>query len=61
MKDRIIGDPLVDIVLPPKPKIRKSFDDVLSRDEVRRLVANVVDHEPSYAGLKSNDRYRASF
>ena len=24
VKDRIIGDPLVDIVLPPKPKIRKS-------------------------------------
>ena len=47
------------IALPPKPKIRKSFDDVLSRQEVRRLVANVADHQPSYAGLKTNDRYRA--
>lgn len=30
VKDQIIPDPLIDIVLPPKPTIRKSFDDVLS-------------------------------
>lgn len=59
VKDGIITDPLIDIVLLAKPKIRKSFDDVLSRDEVDRLVANVVDTRPSYQGLKTNDRYRA--
>jgi hypothetical protein len=42
MKDQIIRGPLIDIVLPPKPKIRKSFDDVLSGPEVNQLVAAVA-------------------
>jgi hypothetical protein len=37
VKDRVIDDPLIDIVLPPKPEIRKTFDDVLDRNEVARL------------------------
>ena len=59
IRDGIISDPLIDIRLPAKPKIRKSFDDVLSRDEVERLVEHVADTSPGYAGLKTNDRYRA--
>jgi hypothetical protein len=59
VKDQIIRDPLIDIALPPKPKIRKSFDDVLSGSEVRRLVAAVADSSPGYEGLKTNGRYSA--
>lgn len=59
VRDGVIADPLVDIVLPAKPKIRKSFDDVLTRDEVRRLVDSVADVRPTYASLKTNGRYRA--
>lgn len=59
VKDQIIRDPIIDIVLPPKPKIQKSFDDVLTGGEVRRFVANIVDHDPKYANLKTNHRYTA--
>ena len=59
VKDRIIADPLIDITLPPKAKISKTFDDVLTAVEVVRLVNAVEDTSPGYAGLKTNDRYRA--
>jgi len=59
VKDRIIEDPCVEIALPPKPDPRKSFDDVLSRSEVRRLIAAVADPESSYARLRTSARYTA--
>lgn len=58
IKDGVITDPCIDIALPPKPKIRKTFDDVLSRSEVRRLVASVPDPDPSYASLRTSGRYQ---
>jgi integrase len=59
VKDGIITDPLIDINLPAKKKITKSFDDVLTGAEVRRLVEAMVDPEPRYAALRTNDRYQA--
>jgi integrase len=59
VRDGIITDPLIDIPLPPKRKIRKSFDDVLTGAEVTRLVECVADTSPGYAGLKTNGRYTA--
>ena len=59
VKDQVIPDPLIDICLPPKPKIRKGFDDGLTGAEVRRLVAAVADTSPGYESLKTNDRYTA--
>ncbi len=59
VKDGIIPDPLIDIALPPKPKIAKTFDDVLTASEVVRLSEAVADTSPGYEGLKTNDRYRA--
>jgi integrase len=59
VRDGIITDPLIDVALPAKRKIRKGFDDVLTRDEVTRLVGCAADHDVKYAGLKTNDRYRA--
>ncbi|MGH8893372.1 MAG: tyrosine-type recombinase/integrase [Actinomycetes bacterium] len=59
IKDRIIDNPCIDIVLPKKPDLRKTFDDVLTAVEVDRLVAAIVDPDPRYAGLKTNGRYRA--
>ncbi len=59
VKDRVISDPLIDVVLPTKPKISKCFDDVLSGEEVRRLIAAVADPDPRYAGLRTNGRYTA--
>jgi integrase len=47
------------IELPPKPKIRKTFDDVLTAEEATRLVAGAVDRDPKYAGIKTNGRYAA--
>jgi integrase len=58
VKDGIITDPLIDIELPAKKKITKSFDDVLSGDEVRRLVEAVPDPDPKYASLRTNARYQ---
>lgn len=58
VKDGIIADPLIDIVLPAKKKIAKHFDDVLSGPEVRQLVAAFHDDEPRYAGLRTNVRYQ---
>ena len=59
VKNGIVADPLIDIVLPAKPKISKSFEDVLTRAEARQLVASVADTDPGYATLKTNGRYQA--
>jgi integrase len=59
VKDRIIADPLIDIALPAKTPIAKTFDDVLTAAEVARLVDAVADDDPKYAELKTNGRYRA--
>ncbi len=58
-KDRVIDNPCIDIVLPKLPDMRKTFDDVLTAQEVDRLVAGFVDEEVRYARLRTNDRYRA--
>ncbi len=59
IKDRIIDNPCIDIVLPKKPDRRKTFDDVLTAEEVDRLVEAIVDPDPRYAALRTNGRYRA--
>jgi integrase len=59
VKDRVITDPLIDIILPPKRKITKSFDDVFTGAEVRALVEAMVDTTQAYAGLRTNARYQA--
>ncbi|HTW21370.1 MAG TPA: site-specific integrase [Mycobacteriales bacterium] len=59
VKDRIIDDPCIDIVLPAKPEIRKTFDDVLTAEELDRLVAAVADPGEKYSGLRTNARYAA--
>jgi len=59
VKDRVVEDPCIGIVLPKKPDRRKTFDDVLSAAEVDALVAAVVDPDPRYAGLRTNGRYAA--
>lgn len=59
VKDRLMDDPCIDVPLPKKPDLRKTFDDVLSAREVDRLVEGIQDRGPGYAGLKTNDRYEA--
>jgi integrase len=59
VKDRVIADPCVDIALPKRPDLRKTFDDVLTAQEVDALVAGIVAEDGRYAGLKTNGRYRA--
>ena len=59
VKDRLIDDPCIDVPLPKKPDLRKSWDDVLTAQEVDRVVDAITDDDPSYAGLKTNGRYRA--
>jgi integrase len=59
VKDRIIDDPCIDIVLPPKPEIRKTFDDVLTAEELDRLVAAISDVGEKYSTLRTNGRYAA--
>jgi integrase len=59
VKDRIIDNPCIDIVLPKLPSLRKTFDDVLTAEEVDRLVAAILDPDPRYARLKTNGRYEA--
>ncbi|HTY71919.1 MAG TPA: tyrosine-type recombinase/integrase [Actinomycetes bacterium] len=59
VKDRVIDDPCIDIGLPKLPSLRKSFDDVLTAQEVDRLVAALVDPDPRYAALRTNGRYEA--
>ncbi|HET6818878.1 MAG TPA: tyrosine-type recombinase/integrase [Mycobacteriales bacterium] len=59
VKDRVIVDPCIDIVLPKKPEIRKTFDDVLTAAEVDRLVAALADVGEKYSSLRTNGRYSA--
>ena len=59
VKDRIIDDPCIHIVLPAKPEIRKTFDDVLAAEELDRLVAVIADVGTKYQRLRTNGRYAA--
>ena len=59
VKDGLMDDPCIDVPLPKKPDLRKTFDDVLSAREVDRLVDAITDRSPGYASLKTNDRYEA--
>jgi len=59
VKDRVIADPCVDIRLPKKPEIRKTFDDVLTAAEVDALVAALADVGEKYCSLRTNGRYAA--
>ena len=59
VKDRIIDDPCIDIVLPAKPEIRKTFDDVLTAGEVDQLVAGLAYTGEKYRSLRTNARYAA--
>lgn len=58
MKDRVIPDPCIDIVLPKKPELRKTFD-VLTAREVDALVAAIADTGEKYQSLRTNGRYAA--
>lgn len=58
-RDRVITDPCIDIHLPKLPDITKTFDDVLTADEVDLLVAAVHDDTAAYASLRTNHRYQA--
>jgi integrase len=59
VRDRTITDPCVDIRLPKLPDITKTFEDVLSAEEVDRLVDGLRDPEGKYQGLRTNGRYQA--
>jgi len=59
VKDRVITDPCIEIVLPKKPEIRKTFDDVLTASEVDRLVDALADVGEKYSSLRTNGRYAA--
>jgi integrase len=59
VKDGLMSDPCIDVPLPKKPDLRKSFDDVLTAKQVDALVEALVDPSPGYASLKTNHRYRA--
>lgn len=59
VKDRVMADPCIDVPLPKKPDLSKSFDDVLTAAQVDQLVDALVDSDPRYASLKTNGRYRA--
>lgn len=59
VKDRLIDDPCIDVPLPKKPDLRKTFDDVLSATEVGQLVGSVLDRDSGYHMLKTNGRYEA--
>jgi integrase len=59
VKDGLITDPCIDIVLPKKPDISKGFDDVLNAEEVFGLIAAVPTPGDKYEGLRTNKRYQA--
>ena len=59
VKDRVISDPCIDIVLPKKPELRKTFDDVLTATEVDQLVAALAHKGEKYQSLRTNGRYAA--
>ena len=52
-------DPCIDVPLPKKPELRKTFDDVLTAREVDQLVDAIHGRTPGYTNLKTNDRYEA--
>jgi hypothetical protein len=56
IKDRIIDDPCVQIALPAKPDIAKTFDDVLTASELDALVRALTDPGDRYANLRTNHR-----
>ena len=58
-RDRVITDPCIDIHLPKLPDITKTFDDVLTAQEVDRLVDALLDPTASYVALRTNHRYQA--
>ena len=58
-RDRTITDPCIDIKLPKLPDISKTFDDILTADEVDLLVDGMHDPDGDYASLRTNHRYRA--
>jgi integrase len=59
-RDRIISDPCIDIKLPKLPDISKTFDDVLTAQEVDRLTEAFIDETNTrYASLRTNHRYQA--
>jgi len=43
VRDRLMNDACIDVPLPKKPDLRRTFDDVLSAPEVDRLVAGIQD------------------
>jgi hypothetical protein len=59
VKDRIIDNPCIDIVLSKLPSLRKTLDDVLAAEDVDRLVAAIVDPDPRCARLRTNGRHEA--
>lgn len=59
VKDRVIADPCIDVRLPKKPEITKTFDDVLTASEVDQLVAALADVGEKYQSLRTNGRYAA--
>jgi hypothetical protein len=59
IRDRIIDDLCIDITLPAKPDIAKTFHDVLTASEVDALVTALTDPEDKYANLRTNHRYAA--
>jgi integrase len=59
IKDGVITDPCIDIQLPKKPEIRKTFDDVLTAEEVDRLVDALLEPGERYASLRAAPRYAA--
>ena len=59
VKDQVIADPCIDIQLPKKPELRKTFDDVLTAVEVDRLIAALADQGEKYQSLRTNGRYAA--
>jgi integrase len=59
IKDKIIDNPCIDIALPAKPDIAKTFDDVLTASEIDDLVAALTDRGAKYSTLRTNHRYAA--
>jgi integrase len=58
-RDRIIADPCIDIRLPKLKDISKTFDEVLTADEVDRLTAAMLEITDKYSSLRTNHRYQA--
>lgn len=59
VKDRVITDPCIDIVLPKKPEIRKTFDDVLTAEEVDSLIDALLKPGERCGEVYAAPRYAA--